>query len=282
MIQTDPDIGRVTERLVESIEPHKLWLNAAAGERLSLSISEAPTGVRVGDRLRVFVQREAAGSLVATTRLPIAEVGEFAALRIKRRLHEGVIFDLGTGHELPVAFEEIPFRLLPNERPLVYISLDADEKLCGSCRIDDFLSPPAGFKVGDKVALQVWRKTDLGIKMIVNQTTEGLLYAEEVSRVRAGEKMTGYVRRLRADGKLDLSLNPGGAAGIDLGREKLLAALEPGGFLPLHDGSSPDEIRARLGLSKKQFKRAVGTLYREQKIELLAQGIRLRRHAAEE
>lgn len=274
MKDKDLDIGRCLELVVENVEPRHVVL-IAGSERLLLERDEVPAGLKPGERVRVFLQRSETGQPVATTRLPLAGVGEFAALRIKRQLRAGVIFDLGNGYELPVAREEIPFRPRPEERPLVYITLDEDENLCGSCRIADFLSPPRGLKVGEAVELQVWRQTELGIKMIVNGACEGLLYAEELSRVRPGERMTGYIRQLRADGKLDLSLNPGGRAGVDIGREKLLAALEPTGFLPLHDGSSPEEIRSRLGLSKKQFKRAVGTLYREQKIELLTKGIRL-------
>ncbi len=267
-------VGSCCELKVEKIERGQVWL-AAGNERLTLDLAEAPARLQAGAMLRVFLQRNASGRLGCTTRLPLAGVGEFVALRIKQKEREGVIFDLGNGYELPVAMEEIPFRLQPTERPLVYISLDEDENLCGSCRIADFLEKPRDLKVGDQVALQVWRKTDLGVKMIVNGRCEGLLYAEELGRVVPGEKLTGYVSRVRADGKLDLSLNPGGRAGIDIGREKLLVALRQSSFIPLHDGSSPEEIRARLGLSKKQFKRAVGTLYKEKKIELLSKGIRL-------
>ena len=232
--------------------------------------------VSVGDLLRVFVYRDQDGDVQATLKLPLATAGEFAALRVKKIEAEGVLFELGRGFELPVAIDEIPFRPKPGERTLVRVELDEDGNLCGSCRITDFLETSRDLKFGQQVELMVWRTTDLGVKMIINDRYEGLLYADEPIDSQIGQTLVGFVARLREDGKVDLSLNPGGKAGADIGRDKILQALAGSGFLPLNDSSSPEEIRRLLGLSKKQFKRSLGSLYKQGKVELLQTGIRLK------
>lgn len=269
-------IGRINEVSIEQIDQQGAWLVSGL-ERLLLPRQEVATALAVGASLRVFIYHDPEGVLQATLRLPLAEVGEFAALRVKKVLDEGVFFDLGRGFELPVAIDEIPFRLRSGERTLVRVELDEDGMLCGSCRIADFLEQPRNLKVGQQVDLLVWRLTDLGAKMVIDNRYEGLLYADEQFEIQLGQRIVGYVARLREDGKVDLSLNPGGRAGADIGRDKIMQALKGGNFLPLNDNSSPEDIRRVLGLSKKQFKRAVGSLYKQNRIELLQSGIRLKR-----
>ncbi len=275
MTQKRLNLGQINELAILDIENQGVWLDAE-NERLFLPQEELSRKFSVGERIQVFVYRDQDGDLQATLKFPLASVGEFAALRVKKILAEGVIFDLGRGFELPVAIEEIPFRPKHGERTLVRVELDEDEMFCGSCRITDFLRAADGLKFGQQVELQVWRTTDLGVKMIIDGQYEGLVYADEPLESQAGEKLVGFVARVREDGKVDLSLNPGGKAGVDLGREKILEALAGSGFLPLNDNSSPEEIRRLLGLSKKQFKRALGGLYKEQKIEILQKGVRLK------
>jgi hypothetical protein len=249
----------------------------AGKERLFLPKQELEQRASHGDMLRVFVYRDEEGDPQATLKLPLATVGDFAALRVKKIVPEGVLFDLGNGFELPVAIDEIPFRPKQGERTLVRVEPDEDGNLCGSCRIADYLEAARELKFGQQVELMVWRVTDLGVKMIIDNRYEGLLYADEAIEAQIGQKLTGFVARLREDGKIDLSLNPGGKAGADIGRDKILQALAGSGFLPLTDNSPPEEIRRLLGLSKKQFKRALGGLYKQGQVELLQTGIRLKR-----
>ena len=274
MIEKKSLIGHKAELEVGGLDAAGAWLGTGA-ERVLLPRPELKRPLAVGERLQVFVFRPEPGRLQARLQLPPAEVGEFAALKCRRLTREGGWFEFAPGLDLPVHATEIPFRLRTGERTLVRIGLDDQGMLCGSCRIADYLDPAQGLPSGRQVQLQVWRQTDLGTKMIIDGRYEGLLYADELPVARIGEKLVGFVTRLRADGKIDLSLNPGGKAGADIGRDRLLQALEESGFLPLHDNSSPEEIRRLLGLSKKQFKRAVGMLYKEKKIELLTKGIRL-------
>ena len=269
------DIGKINEFSVVDVDRQGAWLDAGC-ERLLLPKQELTQMVSVGDLLRVFVYRDQDGDVQATLKLPLATAGEFAALRVKKIEAEGVLFELGRGFELPVAIDEIPFRPKPGERTLVRVELDEDGNLCGSCRITDFLETSRDLKFGQQVELMVWRTTDLGVKMIINDRYEGLLYADEPIDSQIGQTLVGFVARLREDGKVDLSLNPGGKAGADIGRDKILQALAGSGFLPLNDSSSPEEIRRLLGLSKKQFKRSLGSLYKQGKVELLQTGIRLK------
>ncbi|NCO53280.1 MAG: GntR family transcriptional regulator [Deltaproteobacteria bacterium] len=274
-MQNEVFSGKLNQLIVTHIDQRGAWFETSLGPAF-LPASELNELVVPHASLNVFILGRPGKDLRASLRLPLAQVGEFAALRVKKILPQGILFDLGRGYELPVAYDEIPFRPRAGERSLVRVELDAEGQLCGSCRIDDFLEAPRGLKVGQPVALMVWRSTELGIKMIINGRHEGLVYAGELAHAQPGQQLTGYVARLREDGKVDLSLNPGGRAGIDLGRQKLLQALESSGYLPLHDKSSPEEIRRLLGLSKKQFKRAAGTLYKEQRIELTSSGIKLK------
>jgi predicted RNA-binding protein (virulence factor B family) len=274
-MQNEPVPGKVTPLIVSRIDQRGAWFETLAGPVL-LPAAEVGELVVPGAKLNVFTLGRPGRDLQASLRLPLAQVGEFSALRVKKILPQGILFDLGRGYELPVAYDEIPFRPRGGERSLVRVELDDCGQLCGSCRIGDYLEPPRNLQIGQQVALMVWRCTELGVKMIVNGRHEGLVYASELATAQPGRQMTGYVARVRDDGKVDLSLNPGGRAGIDLGRQVLLQALAGSGYLPLHDNSPPEEIRRLLGLSKKQFKRAVGTLYKEQRIELTSSGIRLK------
>lgn len=267
--------GKLNQLIVTHIDQRGAWFETSLGAVL-LPIAEVSEQVMPKASLKVFVLGQAGEDLRASLRIPLAQVGEFAPLRVKKILPQGILFDLGRGYELPVAYDEIPFRPRAGERSLVRVELDDEGQLCGSCRIEDFLETPRRLKVGQQVALMVWRSTQLGVKMIINGCHEGLVYAAELAQAQPGQQMTGFVARLREDGKVDLSLNPGGRAGIDLGRQTLLQALEGSGYLPLNDNSPPEEIRRLLGLSKKQFKRALGTLYKEQRIELTSTGIRLK------
>ncbi|WP_020674968.1 CvfB family protein [Geopsychrobacter electrodiphilus] len=267
-------LGKIITVTVERVEDKGAWLKSP-DERFLLPKREIHQALVVGEALSVFIYRDEEGDIQTTLKLPLAEVGDFASLRVKKILPEGVMFDLGRGFELPVAIDEIPFRARENERTLVRVELDDDGMLCGSCRITDFLETPQELKVGQQVELMVWRTTDLGVKMIIDGRFEGLLYVDDRLKYQAGQRLVGFVARLREDGKIDLSLNPGGRVGIDIGRDKILQALEVSGFLPLNDDSAPEDIQRLLGLSKKQFKRALGGLYKEKKVELLQTGIRL-------
>jgi len=255
------------------------WLDSDAGEIL-LPAAELPADARPGARLWVFVYRDAAGRLTATLRAPKAQVGEFACLKVVDVGPMGAFLDWGLAKDLLVPFAEQPRPLRVGERTVVRLYLDNSGRIAATARIDRELELPAGaLREGEEVALLVYGRSPLGAKVIINGRYEGLLFRNEcLGPARVGDRLTAYVRQQRPDGKVDLSLRPGGRDEPAAARERVLQALaEAGGQLPLSDKSPPEQIAAALQLSKKSFKKAIGGLYKEGEIELAEDGIRLRR-----
>jgi len=274
-------IGRTNTLCIESFDDRGAWLQNGP-EPVLLPKRECPREAGVGTALEVFVYRTPHG-LSATLRRPSAQVGEFALMQVTELSPHGAYLDWGLDKELLVPFREQPEPMQVGRRYLVRVRLDREERVVGSARIDKFLEPQAsGLKPGDAVSLLLWQFTDLGVKAIVNHRFSGLLYRDEVTpAMRPGDRYPGFVRTLRDDGKLDVSLRKVGSAAARDARQIILAALAPERFLPLHDASPPELIQQQLGLSKKQFKKALGNLYKEGRVALGADGVRLLSAAGE-
>ncbi|MDT8893412.1 RNA-binding protein [Halomonas sp. I1] len=211
-------------------------------------------------------------------REPRANVGEVAYLPVVTVNETGAFLDWGHAHDLLLPFGEQRFRPTVGRRVLVMILEDARGRPFASQRLDRYLSDHAeGLAAGDAVALVIADQTDLGYKAVVDGRFWGLLYRDDVTRpLRRGQRLEGHVKRVREDGRLDLSLLPTGSARLDVVGEAVLKALrESGGYLPLGDKSSADEIKARLGVSKNAFKQASGRLYKQGIVTLEPTGIRL-------
>ena len=272
-----PEIGRFNTLAITALDADGAHFQTAAGEIL-LPARELPAATRIGDRLRVFVYHDGA-RLLATVRTPLAQVGEFALLKVAQVTPVGAFLDWGLPKELLVPFSEQPQRMQAGRKYLVKICLDNRGRIVATGRLDQCLEPGAGdLKDGDEVGLLIREFTDLGAKVIVNELYDGLLYRDELrAGLHRGTRLRGFVKHVREDGKTDVTLRRVGAEGIAEARERILAELAHSGELPLHDGSPPELIRERLGMSKKTFKRAVGGLYKEGLIEPPEAGIRLRR-----
>ncbi len=211
-------------------------------------------------------------------RAPRTQVGEVAYLEVVTVNETGAFLDWGHPKDLLLPFGEQHFRPSVGKRVLVRIYEDQQGRPVASQKLDRFLTDASeGLSTGDQVTLVIADQTDLGFKAAVNHRFWGLLYRDEVARpLRRGQRVTGYVKRLRDDGRLDLSLLPPGQARLDVVGETILKALrESGGYLPLGDNSDAAEIKARLGVSKNAFKQAIGRLYKQQRIILEPTGIRL-------
>jgi len=271
------DIGRRNTLTIAAIDQIGAHFHTAAGEVL-LPARELPAGSQAGDTLEVFVYQGSAGKLTATLRTPLAQVGQFALLRVAQISKVGAFLDWGLDKDLLVPFSEQPDRMQLGRRYLVKLCLDNRDRIVGTGRIDRCLEPgPGDLKEGDRVELLIWAFTELGVKVIINDTYGGLLYRDELrSGQQRGSRLAGYVKHIREDGKIDVSLRRVGAEGVRDAKQVLLAALEKTSELPLNDQSDAEEIRERLGMSKKTFKKAVGGLYKEGRIELLENGIRLK------
>ena len=227
-----------------------------------------PVGAHVGDVIRVFVYRDSEDRLIATTLEPLAVVDSFAALTVRDVGPPGAFLDWGLEKDLllPHANQRQPAR--PGDRVLVYVYLDeATDRLVASAKWQQFLSPePFVGAVGETVQVLIGEETPLGYSVIVNGTHAGLLYGNEVFRpLRVGELLPGHLRLIRPDGKLDVRLGQAGYDEVETAARLVLAALRarPDGRLPLGDKSLADDVYRRLGMSKKVFKKALGSLYKQ-------------------
>ena len=271
-----PELCRLHTLRVARVDKRGVWLEA--GDRLAhLPLREAPHAMP-GERLEVFLYQVVAGELQATCRLPLAQAGEFAMLTVRSVGPHGAFLDWGLAKDLLAPLSLQPERMQVGRRYLVKVDIDQQGRPFANARIDDCLDRARpDLREGDAVAMFIWQLTDLGAKVIINHRYPALLYRDELpAGSRTGMHLTGYVKRLREDGKLDVTLRKVGAEGVSDARDVILAALAAhGGRLPLHDQSSPAAIQKALGMSKKTFKKAVGGLYKDGLVTLTEEGVRL-------
>ncbi len=269
-----PELCRLHTLRVARIDKRGIWLEA--GERLAhLPRREAPQ-VTSGEELEVFLYRDMAGELQATCRSPLVQAGGFALLTVRSVGPHGAFLDWGLAKDLLAPFRLQSERMQVGRSYLVKVDLDQQGRPFANARIDDCLDRERpDLHEGDPVALLIWQMTDLGARVIVNNRFPALLYRDELPAGScSGMHLTGYVKRLREDGKLDVTLRKVGAEGVSDARDAILKALAAhGGTLPLHDGSSPAAIQQTLGMSKKTFKKAVGGLYKDGLVTLTNEGV---------
>jgi predicted RNA-binding protein (virulence factor B family) len=231
-----------------------------------------------GAEVTVFLYRDSADRPIATRRMPLAMPGEIALLTCTASNDVGAFLDWGLPKELLVPFREQSKPMVPGRHYVVKILVDEKSgRLIGSQRIArHFRSAAARYRDGDAVTGVLWGKTEMGYKVVVDGQYNGLLFANEVFQpLSYGQVITAYVRETRNDGKLDLSLTPPGRKKIAPLAQQLLEKFSPEGELMLHDGSSAEEIKERVQMSKKAFKQVVGQLYKQQKIVILPDRLRL-------
>lgn len=237
------------------------------------------TPLQEGDTLEVFVYKDSEGRPVATTEHPFAQVGEFAFLQVVDVNATGAFLDWGLPKKnILVPFSEQKYRLTRGMLVLAYIYLDdATQRIVASTKIEKYLGNTyPNYKIGQKVEVLVYKHTEVGYKVIVENLFNGLIYESTLySPLVLGQKIPAYIKQVRSDGKIDLVLSGNDDGRIEALMEKIVGRLknEPGGFLPISDSTSPEAIRATFQCSKKDFKKAVGHLYRERKIRLDDGGI---------
>lgn len=235
--------------------------------------------VHIGEPLEVFLYLDTQERIVATTHMPLAQVGDFAYLEVAWVNNFGAFLHWGPQKDLFVPFREQKMKMMKGHSYIVHVHLDPETyRIMASAKVEHFLSqdfPP--YRTGDQVELLIWQKTDLGLKAIVDGRYGGLLYDTQMFRsLRTGDRVKGYISQVRPDGKLDLSLQCPGQRGVEDFSAQLLRHLQMnGGQTPLGDKSPAEEVYALFGVSKKVFKKAVGDLYRQRLIEISDTGIRL-------
>ncbi len=239
-----------------------------------------PSGLQVDDTISVFVYHDSDNRLIATTQEPFAVVGDIAALKVVAITKQGAFLDWGLMKDLfvPVSQQLSSMRL--GGKYLVKLYLDKQTgRVAATEKIDNQISNDIlTVKEGEKVKLQVYRESDIGYVVIVNQVHQGLVYKNEVfTHLHIGQMIEeGFVKKIREDNKLDIGIGKQGVEKLDDDQVKLIQLLKlHKGFLPYHDKSSPEDIYAFFGISKKAFKMNVGMLYKAKKITIEDGGIRL-------
>lgn len=253
---------------------HGAYLDGGQVGELLMPKAYVRREMRPGDEVRVFVYLDQSERLVGTTEQPLARVGQFACLRVAWTNQFGAFLDWGLMKDLFVPFREQKMRMVQGRSYIIYVYVDSESgRIVGSAKVERWLRPATSSEYyrGREVEMLVQQKTDLGFKVIVDNAFQGLVYDDQIfgAAPRTGDLLRGTVVNLRPDGKLDLSLDRIGKSRFRDFAEVLLEELVAGGgSLPFSDASAPEDIVARFGVSKKTFKRALGTLYRERRIRL--------------
>lgn len=273
------EIGKInTLRVVKEVD-FGLYLDGGEFGEILIPSRYIPAKTRVDDFIDVFVYHDSEDRLIATTETPLAEVNQFACLKVKQLTKVGAFLDWGLMKDLLVPFREQKAEMFNNTSYLVRVYLDkVSERIVASSKLDRFLDNiPHDFEEGQEVDLIIWEKTDLGYKVIINETHSGLLYANEIfTPVHSGMKIKGFIKRIREDEKIDVSLQKQGLVHVDETSQMILEKLKSrGGFIEANDNTSPESIKHMFGISKKVFKKAIGSLYKERLITIEDKGIRL-------
>jgi predicted RNA-binding protein (virulence factor B family) len=238
-----------------------------------------PKGTKIGDFLNVFIFRDSDDRLIATTVTPLAVAESFAYLEAKQVNDIGAFLDWGMDKDLFVPFREQQSRMEAGKSYIVFVYVDEEtDRIIASSKLSRFIErEEIKIQEGDIVDLLIYSETDLGFNAIVNDLYSGLIYKNEIfEAIRIGDKMQGFVKRVREDNKIDLSLQKSGYELVDDVKWRILKLMkEEKGLLLLNDNSTPEEIKAKLQISKKAFKKAIGALYRERLVKLTDKGVEL-------
>ncbi|MBM3401381.1 MAG: RNA-binding protein [Bacteroidetes bacterium] len=263
------DIGKFNElRFIKKTENSLILTD---GEReVLLPYVYAPKEAEIGDTLHVFVYIHSDGRLMATTETPIAQVDEFAFLEVVDENENGVFMDMGIGKDVFVPNKEQRRPMKVGQKYVVFLfNDDQTNRITASSYLTDFINQDEhDLEEGDEVKLLIFDESDLGFSAIINQQYVGLLYRNEVFEdLKPGDQRRGFIKKIREGNKIDLSLQVIGFKHILDLKDSLMSDLkENEGSILLGDKSSPEDIYNRLKISKKAFKKAIGSLYKERLI----------------
>lgn len=235
--------------------------------------------LQIGDTIDVFIHTDSEDRLIATTETPLIKVGEFAYLRVKQTTQFGAFLDWGLSKDLLVPFREQKTRMKDGEEYLVYAYLDdTTKRIVASSKIEKFLGNKYPcYKNGDTVEIIVYSQTEIGYKVVVDNLFQGMLYYNEIFQdINIGDKLNAYIKSIRPDGKIDLTLSDKAINRICLLSEKIYHWIRiHGGETTICDKTNPEIIKGTFSCSKKDFKKAIGLLYKEQRIEISDKGIKV-------
>lgn len=272
-------LGKYNQLEVVKSVDFGVYLNGGDDGEILLPTRYVPENCKQGDVLNVFIYLDNEERLIATTLQPYVQVGEFACLEVAWVNEYGAFLDWGLMKDLFVPFREQKMKMQKGHRYVVHAHLDEDSyRIMASAKIERYLSKDMpSYQPGEEVEIMVWQKTDLGYKVIVDNRFGGLVYQREIFQtLEPGMKMQAFVRQVREDGKIDLTLQKDGFQKVDDFSSVLLQYIkDQGGHTAFNDKSAAEDIYETFGVSKKTFKKAVGDLYKKRLILLVEDGIRL-------
>ncbi len=273
------NIGNYNKLRVVKILSFGAYLDGGDGKEILLPTRYVPENLKVDDELEVFIYHDNEGRLIATTVHPKAVVGEFAFMKVKSVNTTGAFLDWGIMKDLLVPYKEQRATMRENRWYLVYVRIDhLTGRIMASEKVEKFLNNvQPKYKYNDEVDLMVTEETEIGYKVIVNNLHWGMIYHNQIfQRLELGDHLKGFVKDIREDDKIDISLTPLGYQRVDGIAKVVLDALKvKNGFLPVHDKSDPDLIYSLFRCSKKAFKQAIGSLYKQHLITIENDGIHL-------
>ncbi len=272
-------IGKTNRLSVKGTQAYGIHLDGGVAGDILLRDKFAVEKYQAGDEVDVFVYVDREQRLVATTLKPTAMVGEFALLRVVTTSAAGAFLDWGLENDLFVPKSEQQDNMRQGKSYVVFIFLsEKHNRITASSKLDKFLDlQPPPYAEGEEVDLLVYARTDLGYSAVVNSSHSGMIYENEVfQELVIGQRLQGYVKKIREDRKIDLRLQQTGYKHVDSLSQTILDTLKDrGGLVAVTDKSPPEEIYALFGVSKKVFKKAIGGLYKKRRISIADDGIRL-------
>lgn len=273
------NIGKFNTLRIVKFVPFGVYLDGEDLGEILLPSKDVPKQCNVDDLLEVFLYVDSEDRPIATTQQPYAMAGQVAFLKVSAINRIGIFLDWGLSKDLLVPFAEQQHRMKKGQSYLVFVYLDErSQRIVASAKLEKFLdTQPLNVKEGEQVELLVGDQADLGYKVVINDAHWGLLFETEVFQpLRKGERVQGYIKKIRLDGKIDCGLHRPGYEKVQDMSWKILEALQNhDGFLPVTDKSSPEDIYALFGVSKKTYKKAIGALYKRKMITIGKKGISL-------
>jgi len=274
------EIGKFNTLTASKSTPQGLYLTDEENNEILLPNKYVPDSCKIGSKINVFVYLDSEDRIIATTKSPKAVTGDFAYLKVKDVNQVGAFLDWGLEKDLFVPFKEQRRPLESGEYAVFYVYVDEEtNRLLGSSKLNKHLSKKVEqISSGDEVEILISSRTDLGYNCVVNNKYSGLIYENEAfQKLNAGDKLKAYAKKIRHhDGKIDIALQKTGYKKVEGLPEQILKKLKrQAGFMPVNSKTPPEQIYNLFGVSKKTFKMAIGALYKERKIEISDEGIRL-------
>ncbi len=256
-----------------------LYLDGGKAGEILLPLRYVPQNISIGNTIKVFIYLDQEERLIATTENPIAKVGDFAYLKVNWVNEYGAFLDWGLMKDLFCPFGEQKKKMQKGESYVVYIHVDENSfRIVASAKVDKFINKDvSSLMEGKKVEILVWEETDLGFKVIINNHFAGLVYDTQIfTPIHIGDHLYGFIQNIRADGKVDVSLQKTGRQQtIDFSQKLLDYLYTVNGYCPYDDKTNAQKIYETFHVSKKVFKKSVGDLYRQHKITIEADGLHL-------